>query len=105
MCLDFLQNKYRILFNSCGYDKPTKISAMPEMGKTVAAINYCAIKQNCLYLTFANMEADFALKTFCNNNSENFENSTEWKAFFDKIEILAIFFIKRKDLCKTRRII
>ena len=89
MYLDFLQNKYRILFNSCSYDKPTKISAMPEMGKTVAALNYCAVKQNCLYLPFANMEAAFALKTFCNNNPETFGNSTDWKAFFDKLEILA----------------
>lgn len=88
MYLDFLQNKYRFLFNNCGYDKPTKISAMPEMGKTVAAINYCAIKQNCLYLTFANMEADFALKTFCNNNPETFGNSTDWKSFFDNLEFL-----------------
>jgi len=81
--------KYRILFNNCGYDKPTKISAMPEMGKTVAALNYCAVKQNCLYLPFANMEADFALKTFCNNNPEPFGNSTDWKVFFDNLEFLA----------------
>lgn len=89
MNFEFLEKKYRLLFNNCAYGKPTIISAMPEMEKTVAAINYCATKQNCFYFPFANMEADFALNTFCNNNTESFANCDDWNMFFDRLEILA----------------
>ncbi len=89
MRLEYFGEKFRILFNKCAYDKPSIISAMPEMGKTVSAINYCAVKQNCFYFPFTNMEAEFALRAFCKSNSEYFENCVKWNKFFTKLEILA----------------
>lgn len=88
MHLAFLEEKYRILFNKCVYDKPTIISAMPDMGKTASAVKYCEVKHNCLYFPFANMEADFALRVFCNSHSE-FGNCVKWNDFFNMLEILA----------------
>ena len=89
MKLDFLLKKYKALFYKCGYNKPTMISAMPQTAKTVAALNFCEEKSNCLYFSFENYEVDFALKTFCGNNPETIGRCSNWKDFFTRLGLIA----------------
>lgn len=62
-------------------------SADPGMGKTYAALSYCAKNQDSLYFSFRHISADLALKTFADRYPDIFKDCTNWTSFFDSLRI------------------
>lgn len=62
-------------------------SADPGMGKTYAALSYCAENQNSLYFSFRHFSADLALKTFAERYPDIFNDCSDWASFFDCLRI------------------
>lgn len=62
-------------------------SANPGMGKTYAALSYCAENKESLYFSFRYISADLALKTFAERYPDIFKDSTNWTSFFDSLRI------------------
>ena len=53
------------------------------MGKTFAALSYCAEDKDSLYFSFRHIGAEFAPKIFSNRYPEIFKDCSDWTAFFD----------------------
>lgn len=70
-------------------------SANPGMGKTYAALSYCAENQNSLYFSFRHISAELALKTFAERYPDIFNDCSDWASFFDYLRIYG------KDKCPT----
>ncbi len=62
-------------------------SADSGMGKTYAALSYCAENKNSLYFSFRHISAEFALKTFTKRYPDMFKDCTTWAEFFDCLQI------------------
>lgn len=62
-------------------------SADPGMGKTYAALSYCAENQNSLYFSFRHISAELALKTFAERYPDIFKDCSDWASFFDCLRI------------------
>ena len=62
-------------------------SADSGMGKTYAALSYCAENKDSLYFSFQNISAELALKTFAERYPNVFKNCTTWATFFDCLKI------------------
>lgn len=58
-------------------------SADSGMGKTYAALTYCAENKDSLYFSFRHISANLALKTFAERYPDIFKDCTNWTAFFD----------------------
>lgn len=67
------------------YNKAIFISGAPGMGKTYAALNYCAENKNSLYFSFKNIDSSFALGVFCEAHPDIFSNSSDWHSFFERL--------------------
>lgn len=52
------------------------------MGKTFAALSYCAEDKDSLYFSFRHIGAEFAPKIFSNRYPEIFKDCSDWTAFF-----------------------
>lgn len=62
-------------------------SADPGMGKTYAALVYCAENRDSLYFSFRHISSDLALKTFAERYPAIFKACTNWTTFFDCLRI------------------
>lgn len=62
-------------------------SADSGMGKTYAALSYCAENKDSLYFSFQNISAELALKTFAERYPDVFKDCTTWVDFFDCLKI------------------
>lgn len=62
-------------------------SADSGMGKTYAALSYCAENKNSLYFFFRYISAELALKTFAERYPDVFKDCTTWAEFFDCLQI------------------
>ena len=62
-------------------------SADSGMGKTYAALSYCAENKDSLYFSFQNISAELALKTFAEHYPDVFKDCKTWAAFFDSLQI------------------
>ena len=58
-------------------------SAYSGMGKTYAALSYCADNKDSLYFSFRHISAELALKTFAERYPDVFKDCTTWTVFFD----------------------
>lgn len=76
------------LFSSGRYDynQAAFISGAPGMGKTYAALNYCAENKGSLYFSFKNIDAAFALCVFCEAYPNIFGICPSWHDFFEKLK-------------------
>lgn len=63
------------------------LSADPGMGKTFAALSYCAENQDSLYFSFRHISADLALKAFSDRYPDIFKKCSNWTSFFDCLQI------------------
>ena len=63
------------------------LSADPGMGKTFAALSYCAENQDSLYFSFRHISADLALKAFSDRYPAIFKKCSNWTSFFDCLRI------------------
>ena len=59
------------------------LSADSRMGKTYAALSYCAENKDSLYFSFRHLSAELAVKTFAERYPDVFKDCTTWSAFFD----------------------
>ena len=59
------------------------LSADSGMGKTCAALSYCAENKDSLYFSFRHISAELAVKTFAERFPDVFKDCTTWEAFFD----------------------
>lgn len=62
-------------------------SADSGMGKTYAALSYCAEYKNSLYFSFRHISADLALKTFTERYPNIFNACSTWTDFFDALRV------------------
>lgn len=62
-------------------------SADSGMGKTYAALSYCAENKDSLYFSFRHISAELALKTFAERYPNVFKDCTTWAEFFDCLQI------------------
>ncbi|MCQ4022099.1 MULTISPECIES: hypothetical protein [unclassified Ruminococcus] len=62
-------------------------SADSGMGKTYAALSYCAENKDSLYFSFRHISAELALKTFAERYPDIFKDYTNWITFFDSLRI------------------
>ena len=76
------------MFRSARKDnKVLFFSADSGMGKTYAALSYCAENKDSLYFSFRHISAELALKTFAERYPGVFKNCTMWAEFFDCLKI------------------
>lgn len=68
-------------------NKALFFSADLGMGKTYAALSYCAESKDSLYFSFRNISAELALKTFTELYPDVFKDCTTWAEFFDYLRI------------------
>lgn len=68
-------------------NKALFFSADSGMGKTYAALSYCAESKDSLYFSFRNISAELALITFAERYPDVFKNCTTWAEFFDCLQI------------------
>ena len=57
------------------------------MGKTYAALSYCAENKDSLYFSFRSISAELAIKAFTERYPNVFNNCTTWATFFDCLKI------------------
>ena len=62
-------------------------SADSGMGKTYAALSYCANNKDSLYFSFRHISSELALKTFAERYPDVFKDCTTWAEFFDCLQI------------------
>lgn len=62
-------------------------SADSGMGKTYAALSYCAENKDSIYFSFRRISSELALKTFVECYPDIFKDCTTWEAFFDSLQI------------------
>ena len=62
-------------------------SADSGMGKTYAALSYCADNKDSLYFSFRHISAELALKTFAERYPDIFKDCATWSEFFDCLKI------------------
>lgn len=62
-------------------------SADSGMGKTYAALSYCAENKYSLYFSFRHISADLALKTFTERYPNIFNACSTWTDFFDVLRV------------------
>lgn len=63
------------------------LSADSGMGKTYAALSYCAENKDSLYFSFRHISAELSLKTFAESYPDVFKDCTTWAAFFDCLQV------------------
>lgn len=63
------------------------LSADPGMGKTFAALSYCAENKDSLYFSFRHISAGLALKAFSDRYPDIFKKCSNWTSFFDCLQI------------------
>jgi len=63
------------------------LSADAGMGKTYAALSYCAENKDSLYFSFRHISAELAVKTFAERYPDVFKDCTTWSAFFDCLQV------------------
>lgn len=68
-------------------NKALFFSADPGMGKTYAALSYCAENQDSLYFSFRHIGANLALKIFAERYPNIFNDCSNWTSFFDCLRI------------------
>lgn len=68
-------------------NKALFLSAEPRMGKTYAALSYCAENKDSLYFSFWHISSDLALKAFTEHYPDIFKDCTNWTSFFDCLRI------------------
>ena len=67
------------MFRSARKDnKVLFFSADSGMGKTYAALSYCAENKDSLYFSFRHISSELALKTFAGRYPEIFKDCTTW---------------------------
>ena len=69
------------------YKEALFFSAYPGMGKTYAALSFCAENRDSLYFSFRNISSDLALKIFAERYPDVFRNFSDWTDFFDCLRI------------------
>lgn len=74
-------------FRSSHTNEVLFFSADSGMGKTYAALSYCAENKDSLYFSFRHISADLALKTFAERYSDVFNDCTTWADFFDSLRV------------------
>ena len=74
-------------FRSSHTNEVLFFSADSGMGKTYAALSYCAENQDSLYFSFRHISAELALKTFTERYPNIFKDCTNWTAFFNCLQI------------------
>lgn len=74
-------------FRSSHINEILFLSADSGMGKTFAALSYCAEDKDSLYFSFRHIGAEFAPKIFSNRYPEIFKDCSDWTAFFDFLRI------------------
>lgn len=74
-------------FRSSCINEVLFFSADSGMGKTYAALSYCAENKNSLYFSFRHISADLALKTFTKRYPEIFNACSTWTVFFDALRV------------------
>lgn len=74
-------------FRSSHTNEVLFFSADSGMGKTYAALSYCAENKDGLYFSFRHLGADLALKTFAQRYPNIFKDCTNWTMFFDSLRI------------------
>ena len=62
-------------------------SADSGMGKTYAALSYCAENKDSFYFSFRHISAELALKIFAERYPNVFNDCTTWTAFFDCLKV------------------
>lgn len=72
-----------------GTNAVLSLSADCGMGKTYAALSYCAENSESLYFSFRNISADFAVKAFSERYSDIFCDCNAWSEFFNSLRIYA----------------
>ena len=70
-----------------GANEALFLTADTGMGKTYAALSYCAENKESLYFSFRHISADLALKVFTECYSAIFKDCTNWATFFDCLRI------------------
>lgn len=70
-----------------GANEALFLSADTGMGKTCAALSYCADNKDSLYFSFRHITSDLALKTFAQRYPEVFKTCTTWNDFFDALGV------------------
>lgn len=74
-------------FRSSHTNEVLFFSADSGMGKTYAALSYCAENKDSLYFSFRHVSSDLALKTFAKRYSDVFNDCTTWADFFDALRV------------------
>ena len=70
-----------------GANEALFLSSDTGMGKTYAALSYCAENKDSLYFSFRHISAELALKTFSERYPDVFKDCTTWAEFFDCLQI------------------
>ena len=70
-----------------GANEALFLSSDTGMGKTYAALSYCAENKDSLYFSFRNISAELALKVFAERYPNVFKACTTWTDFFDALEV------------------
>lgn len=64
-------------------EKVLFVSGYPGSGKTFSALRFCDEYKENLYFSFKNLEANFALRVFCNAHPDIFSGCENWINFFN----------------------
>lgn len=64
-------------------EKVLFVSGYPGSGKTFSALRFCDEHKESLYFSFKNLEANFALRVFCNTHTKLFSGCKNWTGFFN----------------------
>lgn len=70
-----------------GVNEALFLSSDIGMGKTYAALSYCAENKDSLYFSFRHISAELALKTFAERYPDLFKDCTTWAKFFESLRI------------------
>lgn len=70
-----------------GANEALFLSADTGMGKTFAALSYCAENKDSLYFSFRHISSGLALKIFSERYPDVFKNCTTWTDFFDVLRV------------------
>ena len=68
-----------------GANEALFLSSDTGMGKTYAALSYCAENKDSLYFSFRHISAELALKTFAERYPNVFKACATWTDFFDAL--------------------
>lgn len=76
-------NLIHTLQNFSTDEKVLFVSGYPGSGKTFSALQFCDEHKESLYFSFENLDADFALRVFCNAHPDIFSGCENWTDFFN----------------------